>query len=274
MLNGITGAGAVCCQYASENYGGVPADTKPVSIGGVQVNVPRSPKGLLGQIGKAFNDAVHGGDGTVSRNAVQALVNSAARTYSGGANVVPFPMVNPFKPVIATGAPVTGLTRWPNRFTYEVENTDSEPDDEQSSFDGLSGITGIGLGAPVDEIGLPPPPPVYVPRVPTGPSTLQTILGTIQATLPATIQSFRANPSNIFPGTAYNPYTTNYPGASYPGSAPYSTNGAAEGVGAGVGRAADTLGGTISRFVTEHPYLVIGGGAALVLLFMNPPRRR
>lgn len=283
MLNGIAGAGAVCCQFAPEGsqtgYGTV--GTKPVN-GGVRANVPRSPGGLLAQIGKALDDAVHGGDNVVNSAVAGRMLDSAARTYSGGANVVPFPMVNPFTPVLKTRAPVTALNRFPDRFTYKVVSTGAEPDDEQSSFDGLSGLsaggpTGIGLsslGSPVDEIGLPPPPPVYVPRlpVPTSPSTLQSILGTIQATLPATIGAIRANPSNIYPGTSYNPYTTNYPGAYYPGS-PYGS-GAAEGVGVGVGQAVDTLGGTLSRFVIEHPLLVIGGGAALVLLFMNPPRRR
>lgn len=262
MLNGTTGAGAVCCQYAPENgNAGYGVNTKPVNVGGgVQVNVPRSPGGLLSQVGQALNQAIHGGDSL----AAQQFINSAARSISGGGNVVPFPVVNPFKPVLQSGAPVTGLNRFPNRFTRTVESTGSEPDDEQSSLD--------GLGAIEDIIGPAPLPPIYVPRS-SGPSTLQTILGTIQGTLPATIQAIRAQPSNIFPGTTYNPYTTNYPGAVYPGSVP-ATTGPAAGVGAGVGSAVDTLGGTISRFVVEHPYLVIGGGAALFLLFMNPPRRR
>lgn len=280
MLNGTTNA-AACCAYTPEdgsNAGyGVNSNTKPGSVANVQGDAQRAPGGLLSRIGQALDQAIHGGDAS----ATQRFINSAARTYSGGANVIPFPMVSPFKPVIATRAPVTALTRFPKRFTYKVESTGSEPDDEQSSFDGLSGVNGlslgdgnIGLGAAVDEVGLPPPVPVYRP-LPAyqNNSTLQTILGAIQATLPATIQAFRAQPSNIFPGTAYNPYATNYPGANYPGVAP-GTGRAAENVGAGVGRAADTLGDTVSRFVAEHPYLVIGGGAALALLFMNPPRRR
>lgn len=264
MLNGFAGAGAVCCQYGADATLNV--DTKPVTIGGATVNVPRNTRGLLSQIGAALDKAIHGGDAQAL-----AINMSAARGFSGGANVVPFPMVNPFKPVIAAREPVTALTRFPNRFTYEVTNGDGEPDDEQSSFDGLSGVgSGMaGLGLYDDTLG-PPPPMVYRP---TSGGTLQTILGTIQQTLPATIQAIRANPSNIFPGTQYGPYTTNYPGAVYPGSTPSGT-GPAAGVGAGVGSAVDTLGGTVSRFVAEHPYMVIAGGAALVLLFMNPPRRR
>lgn len=281
MLNGIANA-AACCVYTPESgstpgYGTTP-NIKPGSVGGVQI--PRSPGGLLSQIGQALDQAIHGGDG----NAARTLIDSAARTYSGGASVVPFPMVNPYKPVVTAGIPVSGMTAWPKRFPYKVADTGgSEPDDEQSSFDGLSGgATGLslgdgntGLGAAVDEIGLPPPVPVYR----SSGSTLQTILGTIQATLPATIQAFRAQPSNIFPGTTYNPYTTNA-GGNYPGSqqAPegyyYDERGSLRKVGSAVGGAVGSVGQSLMDFVRTNPLLVLGGGAALVLLFMNPPRRR
>jgi len=254
----------VCSQYAPNGLGGTAGGNSgggPVTGG---ANAVRTSGGLLQRIGEALDNAIHGGDSAGARR----LINSAARTYSGGANVIPFPLVNPFKPVLQTRAPVTGLTRFPKRFTYTVPSTGAEPDDEQSSFDGLSGLDGLGnLGYTWSDWQFP-----EIRTTSNDPSKLQTILGTIQATLPATIEALRANPSNIFPGTSYNPYTTNAGGA-YPSAVP-TTGRAAEDVGAGVGRAADTLGGTISRFVTEHPYLVIGGGAALVLWFMNPPRRR
>lgn len=284
MLNGIANA-AACCAYTPESgstpgYGTTP-DTKPVTVGGVQVNVPRSPGGLLSQIGAALDQAVHGGDSATA----QGLVESAARTYSGGANVVPFPMVNPYKPVVAAGIPVSGMTAWPKRFPYKVADTGGgEPDDEQSSFDGLSGgATGLslgdgntGLGAAIDEIGLPPPVPVYR----SSGSTLQTILGTIQATLPATIQAIRAQPSNIFPGTTYGPYATNA-GGTYPGSQAippegyyYDQSGSLRKVGSAVGGAVGSVGQSLMDFVRTNPLLVLGGGVALVLLFMNPPKRR
>lgn len=282
MLNGITGA-AACCSYKPEEgtapgYG-VSVGTKPVSIGGVQVNVPRSPGGLLQQVGQALDQAIHGGDSA----AMQNITDSAARTYSGGANVIPFPMVNPFKPVLTARVPVSGLNQWPNRFTYNVPAGEGEPDDEQSSFNGLNGLSladgNMGLGSAVDEIGLPPPVPIYHPSS-SGGSTLQTILGTIQAVLPATIQSFRAAPSNIFPGTSYNPYTTNA-GGSYPGTsqqAPpegyyYDERGSLRKVGSAVGGAVGSVGQSLMDFVRTNPLLVLGGGAALFLLFMNPPRR-
>jgi len=270
-LNGITNASAVCCNYSPASGMNTDLPGSGGNGGGSVVNGgaggSRPAGGLLERIGQALDQAIHGGDIA----SAQRLIDSAARTYSGGANVIPFPMVNPFKPVLQTRAPVTGLNRFPNRFTYKVRNSgDAEPDDEQSSFSGFGDVgqnPGVGLGAALDEIGPPPPVPVYVPRVSSG-STLQSILGTIQATLPATIQALRASPSNLYPGYSSNPYQT--AGLDY-GS---GTGRAAEDVGAGVGRAADTLGGTVSRFVAEHPYMVIAGGAALVLLFMNPPRRR
>ena len=263
MANGINNRGAACCQYAPMTVGssapGVNVNGGTVNVGGV--NVPRTVKGFLQRIGEAFDAAVHGGD-----SGITGLPITTGRTYSGGANVIPFPMVNPYKPVIATGAPVTALTAFPKRFTQEVASTGSEPDDEQSSFDGLS-----GLGYSWADFGASLQNPLT--SAASGPSKLQTILGTIQATLPATIQAIRAQPGNIFPGASYNPYAAGYPAGVYQDTAS-PTGRAAEDVGAGVGRAADTLGQTVSRFVTEHPYLVIGGGAALALLFMNPPRRR
>ncbi len=266
MLNGIAGAGAVCCADVGT------IDTKPITIGGVKVNVPRSGKGLLQQIGEALNNAIHGGDAGSAGRGVGA--DRAARSYSGGANVIPFPMVNPFKPVVNTGAPVTALTAFPDRFTYEVEGSvnGSEPDDEQSSLDGFSGLAGLGYSWADFGQALPSPLETWGGSgITSGPTKLQTILGTIQATLPATIQAIRAQPSNIFPGTSYNPYTTNYPGATYPGGDPRS---AGADIGASAGAAVGNVGDTIGGIVARHPYLVLGGVAAVLLLFMNPPRRR
>lgn len=269
MLNGITGA-AACCSYQPESgtagYG-VAVNARPVSVGGVQINVPRSPGGLLSQIGQALDQAIHGGDNATA----QRLIDSAARTYSGGANVIPFPMVNPFKPVLKARVPVSGLNRWPNRFTYKVETAPAgvEPDDEQSSFDGLSGLGytwgdfGPALQNPLDY------------SLNSGPSKLQTVLGTIQATLPATIQALRANPQNIYPSTSLNPYTAvTTQQQSAPEGYYYDQTGSLRKVGSAVGGAVGSVGQSLMDFVRTNPLLVLGGGAALVLLFMNPPRRR
>jgi len=222
----------------------------PGGSGGTRVNVPRTAGGLLQRVGEALDQAIHGGDGGANAQAVRA--GGSLR----GLNPVPFPMVNPFKPVVKTRSPVTGLTAFPSRFTYKVPAGNDEPDDEQNTFEGFSGLgySWADMLRPGD-------------LLPSSPTKLQTVLGTIQATLPATIQAIRAQPSNIFPGTSYNPYTTNYPGAVYPGAAGADIGASA---GAAVGNVGDTIGGIVAR----HPYLVLGGVAAAVLLFMNPPRRR
>ena len=257
MLNGPIGAGAVCCAMPQVNKGGYGASVDlpggSISVGGVQV--PRTAKGLLQQIGQALDNAIHGGDSAAI--GVQSGGGSNALPRS---NAVEFPMVNPFRPVVKTDSPVTALTAWPRRFTYKVPAVPgAEPDDEQSSFDGLGFIapdsgdwpTGIAL--------------------PSGPSKLQAILGTIQATLPAAIGALRAAPSNIYPGQGgyQNPYA---PGAGQI----YGTGnvGPVANVGAQAGAAVGNLGDTFGNIVAQHPYLILAGGAALVLLFMSPPRRR
>jgi hypothetical protein len=252
MLNGTTGAAAVCCGMPGGNAGiygrgGANLPGGAISIGGVQI--PRTAKGLLAKIGEAIDNAIHGGDGSAGAQAGSAggsgLVNNL--------NPVPFPMVNPFRPLVQTRDPIPALTAFPNRFTYKVPAVPgAEPDDEQSSLDGgFSGPTGISL--------------------PSGPSKLQTILGTIQATLPATIGALRAQPANIFPGQTYNPYASNAGGA-YPGQG--VTQGGVANIGAQAGAAVGNLGDTFGNIVAQHPYLILAGGAALVLLFMSPPRRR
>ena len=268
MLNGTTGAAAVCCGMPNPGGGGargpggaygndVPGGS--VNVGGVQI--PRTAKGLLQKIGEAIDNAVHGGD---SGSSAGSGSNTGAGSAGFRSNPVEFPMVNPFRPIVRSGSPVTALTAWPKRFTYKVPDlTDAgqEPDDEQSSFDGLGFIAPEGDSWPT---GI---------ALPSGPSKLQTILGTIQATLPATIGALRAAPANIYPGQGgyQNPYA---PGAGQIYGTGNVTGGAVANVGSQVGGAVGNLGDTFSNIVAQHPYLILAGGAALVLLFMSPPRRR
>jgi hypothetical protein len=173
-------------------------------------------------------------------------------------------MVDPFKPVVQTRSPVTALTAFPNRFTYKVPAVPgAEPDDEQSSLDG--GFSGLGFIAPEGD-GWP-----TGIALPSGPSKLQTILGTIQATLPATIGALRASPTNIYPGGYQNPYA---PGAGQVYGTGGVTGGAVANVGQQVGGAVGNIGDTFGNIVAQHPYLILAAGAAAVLLFMSPPRRR
>jgi len=262
MLNGTTGAAAVCCEYAPGQVdGGVRGTLPGGSIGGQGT----TPGGLLERVGAALDRAIHGGDASsASGPSLSQYAPGAVSRWRQGGNIVQFPMVNPFKPIVKTGSPVTALTAWPKRFTYEVPpDPAGTPDDEQG---GLSGLGDAALGAAWDEFD--PGYPSY--SLPSSPSKLQTVLGTIQATLPATIQALRAQPANIYPGQVYNPYASNA-GGYYPGQ---QRNGAGADIGASAGAAVGNVGDTVSGIVARHPFLVMGGGLALLLLFMNPPRRR
>ncbi len=267
MLNGITGAAPVCCATPEARQAGVIlGDTgRPVGVVVSSGGAPgaRTPRGLLETIGAAIDNAVHGGDSGYAQG------GSAGGGGYAGPNPIPFPMVNPFKPVVQTGSPVTGLTAFPDRFTYSIESEGSEPDDEQSSLNGLSGMGDLGYswsdfgqhwaGGPLTTVS-------------SGPSKLQSILGAIQGTLPATIQAFRAAPNNIYPST-YNPYTS-AAGGAYPSEYGGGQPQAGANIGAQAGAAVGNIGDTFGNIVAQHPYLVLGGIAAAVLLFMNPPRRR
>lgn len=249
-----------CCDY-------VPGQTATAAgrIGGALVPRgggagSRTPQGLIEQIGAALDQAIHGGD---------SMPGGGGNVSAGGgggstSNVIDFPLVNPYKSAVQTGSPITGLTAWPNKGRLREVPDDGSgiPDDEQG-FSGL-GSLGFSLG-PFDSN-------VYGSEYPypyPSPSKLQTIIGAIQATLPATIQAIRAQPSNIYPGQTYNPYASNA-GGLYPGS----QTGAGADIGARTGAAVGQVGDMFSGIVQQHPLLLLGAGAALLLLFMNPPRRR
>lgn len=240
---------ALCCHYGTDNQ----AAGYGINRGGNgrRRRITSAPKGIAQTVAAAVDNAVHGGDSGYASGVTGAGGGGMIRPSApSGAQVIAFPMVNPYKPAVQTGVPIPGLTA-PPRYTRIVRTLpDAIPDDQ-------IGMSGLGL-APFDE-------GVYA----SNPTKLQTILGTIQATLPATIQALRAQPANIYPGSMYNPYATNA-GGMYPGST--GTPGADIGASAGaaVGNVGDTIGGIVAR----HPYLVLAGGAALLLLFMNPPRRR
>lgn len=251
------GALATCCDYSPDNGGGGitggGASGKAGAAGSVTVGTgaPRSAGDLVQRIAAALQDAIHGdgsGGGVASGSNVVPFPGR-------GLNPVPFPMVNPFKPVVKTRSPVTALTAFPKRFTYSVPQGDGEPDDEQTGFSGL-GYSWADFNPSYPES-----------TISSGPSKLQTIVGGIAATLPATVQAFRAAPGNIYPTSGYSLYGSNAGGA-YPNQSPGAD------IGARTGAAVGNVGDTIGSIVQQHPLLVLGGGIALLLLFMNPPRRR
>lgn len=69
----------------------------------------------------------------------------------------------------------------------------------------------------------------------------------------------------------YQPFQTQINGQNYLIN---PQTGTAQSLGAGLGSAAGTLGQSFSSFVQGNPLLVLGIGAAVVLLFMKPPSRR
>lgn len=273
MLNGNVGSMAVCCSYghngAGCRSGSGGSGSGGGSRGGSGSGAPGSGGGLFDRIGDAIRDAVTPGGGAGDSGGGGGAGGSHL-LYGGGGNVVPFPMADPYKPVRKARVPVTGYTRWPGKYNvlgdrfYGIEPAPiavEGPDgDKVATF---SGLGGLGFGPDIFTTPSTFPTGIQLPS--SNPGTLQTILGTIQATLPATIMAIRATPSNIYPQAGYNP--------AYQ-QAPVYYNGAGADIGARAGAAAGNIGDAIGGIVANHPYLVLAGGAALLLLFMNPPRRR
>lgn len=289
-------AAAVCCGLApgakEAGYGG---GNVGVGLPGIATTIkPATRQGIAAKVAQALQAALHGAN-SVSGLGSQGRSGGSGSTIGTGAQVIPFPMVDPYSPIRRAGRPpVAGYTAFPapqsniqparnKRIARVVFREVSEPGRRVSHFNTRgtedAGPPAIerdlsGFGDLTEQIpsGISLEDPGFNGLGSLGETKLQTILGTIATTLPATVSAFKGQPyypaQNLYGSQAQQGYT------EYPRGVAPSTGGAGEGVGAGVGRAADTLGDTVSRFVTEHPYLVIGGGAALVLLFMNPPRRR
>lgn len=284
---------ALCCSLGpgskEAGYGG----NVGVGLPGIATTIrPAAKQGVAAKVEQALQAALHG---------AQSVSGDGGRGSGGGsmigmgAQVIPFPMVDPLSPIRRAGRPpVPGYTAFPapqssiqparnKRVARIVYREVSEPGRRVSNFN-TRGNENAGAPAPDREFsgfgdlteqipsGISLADPGFNGLGSLGDTKLQTILGTIATTLPATISAFKGKPyypaQNLYGQSGQAGYT------EYPQGAVPVSGRAAEDVGAGVGRAADTLGDTVSRFVTEHPYLVIGGGAALVLLFMNPPKRR
>lgn len=241
-----------CCAVATNGSGGINVGG---SIGGGSGAGNAGGGGILDRIARALDTGIHGGDsGSVVANSAQG---SAAR----GGNVIDFPMVNPYRPLLQTRVPVAGLNAFPrvndvanigyrvDTFNARGERDDPLPADTES----------LGFLDPSESL----PSGIGLPRQP---SNLQLILGTIASTLPATISALKKQPYYA-PGTG-----TQYSTPGYTTEGGYNQPGA--NIGAQAGAAVGNVGDTISNIVAQHPLLVLAGGAALVLLFMSPPRRR
>lgn len=204
------------------------------------------------------------GSGSGSKTAVLRLPATPTRVIAG--REVPFPMVSPFSPVARAGAPVTGLTAFPMQRPLGKR------------YYGLGKLGWPELST-VPGWSLPTTPNTTINgqgvSLPGSPSTLQTILNSINAglaTIPAIISANRSqpyyNPSQIAGQPAQTLYGQPLAGsAALPGSAGAS-------IGSQAGAAVGNIGDTIGQIVAQHPYLVLGGGLAVVLLMMKPPSRR
>lgn len=183
-----------------------------------------------------------------SAASVTKTLAPASPTIPNG-RTVPFPMIDPFAPAINTG------TRFPRVTTQRPGR----------KYYGLNG--GMGLFDPPDTVTSQG---VTLP----GTSTLDRIFADIRGILPSIPAIISASKSQPY----YNPaqLTAQQQQTLYGvplSQGQYSTAGITS-VGAQTGAALGNLGDTFGAIVAQHPYLTLGVGAALVLWFMNPPRRR
>lgn len=215
--------------------------------------------------------------------AVQAAVhpNSPIRVASDsgvvGSNVVPFPVVSPYRPLTATRAPIAGLTAFPNKgyhFNSEANADFNRNGDDPNDFippghESLGFIDPVGT-APIG-VGLDEYSPMGM--------KWEGIIGQITQTTPAIISAVRGQPY-YDPSQNVNPQLSPATQAVLASTRPapegyyYDDRGSLRQIGSEVGGAVGSVGQSVSDFVQRNPLLVLGGGVALVLLFMTPPRRR
>lgn len=227
-----------------------------------------SPSSSLVSRGMAASDA----DGSV-------IVSGDGGAYGSGARrEVPFQMVNPFRPIVRTRSPVTGLNAWPIRKIGDRYYSFGRQGVQEFRPFGSLGQDDFGPG---DIVGQTPGPalpgvPVsysYPSEFPQGPSTLQSILATIQTTLPATISALKKQPYYNPAGSLQSVYSAPS-GFIRDASGQLIPTGSAASAGAGLGAGVAQLANSLTAFVTQNPLLVMGGGVALLLFFREPPRRR
>lgn len=293
------GNAAICCRAGVNGGIGAGGGNNGVGLPGLSTVTPAKSEGFVSKIEQALQAAVHG-SGSVSGGSIGDTLGGAA----SGAEAVPFPMVNPYGPLRRAGR-VSGINAFPaprinvqparnarifgvreislpgvRRSVFNMRGDEPIGAPAQSAsvsgFEDLAaqvpegvgldaGFSGLGsLGAWGGGGGILESVSSYS----SGPTKLQTVLGTIQATLPATIAALRANPNNLYSSQSFNPYAPGQYTATAGGG------GAGADIGGQAGAAVGNIGDTVSNIVAQHPYLVLAGGAALVLLFMSPPRRR
>lgn len=269
---------AICCSGGGPQGARLTDKNLSVALTGQSTVRPKAGAGFLQKLEDALQAAVHSdGSGNYSSGA-----NSGGGSL-GGAQVIDFPMVDPYKPLRRAGRPkIAGYNAFPAP-VVNVQPYLSRPG-MLADVSRPGGVRRSAFNARGDDKSASLPPGseslgfvdnssdlfhtsegIRLPTYSAGPTKLQSIIGGIAATLPATVAAFRASPQNLNL-QQYQPYQAGV----YQGGA----GGAGADIGAQTGAAVGNVGDTISNIVAQHPYLVLAGGAALVLLFMSPPRRR
>jgi hypothetical protein len=220
---------------------------------------------------------------------------------------IPFPMKDPYSPVDRALVPVPGYNEWPphevlSRAYYglDAEETQANAIDAApgkavafnaepvvivggtSESDEVMGFSGFADNEFGGGFGFVPFP--SVPQTDGGEDSGDTSGGGIDwgsiinagiHSAPAIIQAAEGGgaPFNFYQqagsllGAAPAGYTRNAQGQLIPLQ---SAANLAGGLGVGVAQ----IGNSFSNFITQNPLLVLGGGFALLLLFMRPPGRR
>lgn len=232
---------------------------------------PGAGGGFMQRVTDAIQNAVHpdsgpgvGGDG---------YNVDGGGSYASSAQVVPFPVVSPYRPLTATRVPIEGLTAFPKSGYYfngePVSDFNVEGDDPNENmppgFETLQGFPDPGANAPVG-IGLS-----QENYSPLG-MKWEGVIGQIVQGVPGIISAGKSQPY-YDPSQSSNPQL--FPQQVYgEGVGVVGPGGAGANIGSQAGAAVGNIGDTISNIVSQNPLLVLGLGAAALLLFMRPPGRR
>lgn len=275
----MLGAVAACCNQdvGLEFDGGL-----QIGDSVADVKVVRTPKrsatqapggGFMERVQDALQAAVHPDSSPGGSGGGNVVNLDGGGSYASTAQVVPFPVVSPYRPLTATRVPIEGLTAFPKRGYYfngdngadfNVGGDDSSerlpPGHENLGFvdPAMSAPQGVGLESDsYSSLGM----------------QWEGVIGQIVQGTPAIIGSVRGQPY-YDPNQSSNPQLfpqyNERPGGAYPVGA----SGAGANIGSQAGAAVGNIGDTISNIVTQNPLLVLGGGVLLLFLFMKPPGRR
>lgn len=238
--------------------------------------------GFLKQVETAIQKAVHPDTPVTSDGGAGGGNLDGGSSYASSAQVIPFPVVSPYRPLTATRVPIEGLTAFPKSGYYfngePVNDFNVDGDDPNDKVP--LGHESLGFIDPMrgmpDGIGLARDRSYS----PLG-MQWEGVIGQITQTIPGIISSVKGKPY-YDPSGNLNPQLYGKPGGTYEapggGQAPqgyyYDERGTLQQIGGAVGGAVGGIGQSLSDFVTRNPLLVLGGGLAVVLLFMKPPSRR